>query len=54
MLRGAPALASPVEQARGDVHDPLLGLVPLPALASVRVGGQVLLKGGVMARQGGW
>lgn len=26
------------------MHDPLLGLVPLPALAGIRVGGQLLLQ----------
>ena len=37
--------SSPVEQAGGDVHGPLLGLVPLPRLAGVGVSGQVVLQG---------
>lgn len=35
---------SPVEEAGRDVHDPLLGLVPLPQLAGIRVRGHLVLR----------
>ena len=51
--RVATLLLPPVEQARGDVHDPLLGLVPLPPLASVGVGGQLVLHTHIHTHRGG-